>query len=154
MPLTQLLFSFHGRIGRQTYWLWNLGYYLTIVVFMLTVSRWLPSFAAYLWPLLLLGLLLPDLAVTAKRWHDRDKSSWWLLLNLPLLLGRMGMPVGETAMAAAPNWWETALALLALGCGSWILVECGFLAGKAADNRFGKSPHTISANHRDEPGKE
>ncbi len=140
MSISQLLLSFQGRIGRKTYWLWNLFYYLTILVFMFTVQRWLPNWTAELWQLLLLGLLLPDLAVTAKRWHDRNKSSWWLLLNLPLLLGRMSIPLGEGNIATQPHWWESVLALVILACGSWILVECGFVAGNKGDNRFGKPP--------------
>ncbi|MCG3722601.1 DUF805 domain-containing protein [Vibrio cincinnatiensis] len=140
MPLQQLLFSFHGRIGRQTFWIWNGCYYLFIAIFILTANRWFPHWAPSLLPLVMLMILLPDLAVTAKRWHDRDKSSWWLLLNLPLILGRMSVPVGEASLATSPSWFDSFLALAALSCGSWILVECGFLAGTQGDNRFGKNP--------------
>lgn len=140
MSYQTLLFSFQGRIGRQTYWIWNVGYYLTIVSVIVLLNRWLPGLAPYVLPLFMLLILVPDLAVTAKRWHDRDKSSWWLLLNVPLVIGRMTVPMGEASMTTTPNLLDTGISLAALLCGSWILIECGFLAGSDGDNRFGKAP--------------
>ncbi|NAW70738.1 DUF805 domain-containing protein [Vibrio sp. V27_P1S3P104] len=140
MPLQSLLFSFQGRISRQTFWVWNGCYYLFIAVFIVIANRFFPNWAASLLPVVMLIILLPDLAITAKRWHDRDKSSWWLLLNLPLILGRMSVPVGEASLATSPSWFDSFLAFAALGCGSWILVECGFLMGTQGDNRFGRDP--------------
>ncbi|MCG3729600.1 DUF805 domain-containing protein [Vibrio cincinnatiensis] len=140
MSLQQLLFSFQGRINRQTFWVWNACYYLFIAIFILMANRWFPNWAPSLLPVVMLVILLPDLAVTAKRWHDRDKSSWWLLLNLPLVFGRMSVPVGEASLASSPNGFDSLIAFAALSCGSWILVECGFLVGTQGDNRFGKDP--------------
>ncbi|EKO3369039.1 DUF805 domain-containing protein [Vibrio fluvialis] len=140
MSYQTLLFSFQGRIGRQTYWIWNVCYYLAIVSVIVLLNRWLPGLAPYVLPLFMLLILVPDLAVTAKRWHDRDKSSWWLLLNVPLVIGRMTVPIGEASMTATPNLLDTGISLAALLCGSWILIECGFLAGSDGDNRFGKAP--------------
>ncbi|ENB2051254.1 DUF805 domain-containing protein [Vibrio fluvialis] len=140
MSYQTLLFSFQGRIGRQTYWIWNVCYYLAIVSVIVLLNRWLPGLAPYVLPLFMLLILVPDLAVTAKRWHDRDKSSWWLLLNVPLVIGRMTVPIGEASMTTTPNLLDTGISLAALLCGSWILIECGFLAGSDGDNRFGKAP--------------
>ncbi|BEI24456.1 DUF805 domain-containing protein [Vibrio fluvialis] len=140
MSYQTLLFSFQGRIGRQTYWIWNVCYYLAIVSVIVLLNRWLPGLAPYVLPLFMLLILVPDLAVTAKRWHDRDKSSWWLLLNVPLVIGRMTVPMGEASMTTTPNLLDTGISLAALLCGSWILIECGFLAGSDGDNRFGKAP--------------
>ncbi|EKO3536825.1 DUF805 domain-containing protein [Vibrio fluvialis] len=140
MSYQTLLFSFQGRIGRQTYWIWNVGYYLAIVSVIVLLNRWLPGLAPYVLPLFMLLILVPDLAVTAKRWHDRDKSSWWLLLNVPLVIGRMTVPMGEASMTTTPNVLDTGISLAALLSGSWILIECGFLAGSDGDNRFGKAP--------------
>ncbi|ENJ7185923.1 DUF805 domain-containing protein [Vibrio fluvialis] len=140
MSYQTLLFSFQGRIRRQTYWIWNVCYYLAIVSVIVLLNRWLPGLAPYVLPLFMLLILVPDLAVTAKRWHDRDKSSWWLLLNVPLVIGRMTVPMGEASMTTTPNVLDTGISLAALLCGSWILIECGFLAGSDGDNRFGKAP--------------
>ncbi len=53
-------------------------------------------------------LLVPNLAIAIKRWHDRDKSGWWILIALIPIIG-----------------WI------------WALVETGFLAGTPGPNRFG-----------------
>ena len=58
-----------------------------------------------------LVLIIPNLAVAAKRWHDRDKSGWWMLIALVPIIG-----------------WI------------WALVETGFLAGTSGPNRFGADP--------------
>ncbi len=62
----------------------------------------------------LLVVLVPDLAITAKRWHDRDKSSKWLLLNVPLVIGRMTIPAGELAVNTQPGMLETLISFVAL----------------------------------------
>lgn len=61
----------------------------------------------------IVGLLIiwPSLAIQVKRWHDRDKSGWWVLIGLIAVIG-----------------------------GIWVLVECGFLPGTAGTNRFGPPP--------------
>jgi uncharacterized membrane protein YhaH (DUF805 family) len=35
----------------------------------------------------MLILLWPSLAVQCKRWHDREKSAWWLLIGLVPIVG-------------------------------------------------------------------
>jgi len=59
--------------------------------------------------------LWPTLAVQAKRWHDRDKSAWWLLINLIPVVGAF-----------------------------WTLIENGFLEGTPGPNRFGFDPLSIA----------
>ena len=51
------------------------------------------------------------LAVQVKRWHDRNKSGWWALLNLIPVIGQI-----------------------------WILIECGIFRGTKGDNQFGSDP--------------
>ena len=53
--------------------------------------------------------LWPALAIQAKRWHDRDKSAWWILINFIPLIGPF-----------------------------WALVENGFLKGSSASNSYGE----------------
>jgi uncharacterized membrane protein YhaH (DUF805 family) len=36
-----------------------------------------------------LGLLIPNLAVAARRLHDTDRSGWWLLLGLIPVIGSL-----------------------------------------------------------------
>ena len=62
-----------------------------------------------------LVFLWPALAVQAKRWHDRDKSAWWLLINLIPIVGII-----------------------------WPIVENGFLEGTPGPNRYGDNPLSVT----------
>lgn len=141
MSIKELLFSFQGRIGRKTYWVWNVIYYGLIVGFAQGMNVLFPALAHLILPVFLLVILIPDLAITAKRWHDRNKTSWWLLLNVPLVIGRMTMPIAaDPSQAAQPSTLQVISSLTAVICGVWILVECGFLKGTDGDNQFGPDP--------------
>ena len=56
--------------------------------------------------------LIPAIIVHIKRFHDRDKSGWWLLIVLIPIIGAI-----------------------------WLLIELGFLKGTSGPNRF-DSPMT------------
>ena len=84
MSIKELLFSFQGRIGRKTYWVWNIIYYIMILGFGAGISKLFPAFSYILLPIFLLILLIPDLAITTKRWHDRNKSIYWLGVEHPI----------------------------------------------------------------------
>ncbi len=97
MSIKELLFSFQGRVGRKVYWTWNLVYYIAIFGFGIGMNVLFPAISHLVLPIFLIAALLPDLAITAKRWHDRGKSNWWLLMNVPLIVGRLMAPMdGET----------------------------------------------------------
>ena len=121
--------SFRGRIRRKGWWL---GYVLPawviiIVAVVLDIALGLvevkggPSADAYgfdfnsgIGPITIIAYLLmiwPILAGSAKRWHDRDKSGWWILINFIPLIGAI-----------------------------WALIETGFLRGTMGPNRFGPDP--------------
>ncbi|GMM90781.1 DUF805 domain-containing protein [Vibrio fortis] len=139
MSMKELLFSFQGRISRKTYWIWNVFYYVAITGFASGISVLFPAYSYILLPIFLLMLVIPDLAVTAKRWHDRNKSNMWLLLNVPLVLGRLASPMATpTAENVSPIHMVATVA--ALVCGLWILVECGFLKGTEGRNDYGDEP--------------
>lgn len=140
MSIKELLFSFQGRIGRKVYWTWNVIYYLAIVGFGIGMNALFPAFAHLILPVFLILVLVPDLAITAKRWHDRGKSSWWLLLNIPLVIGRMTMPMGDPSQSVEPSVLQAFSSVAALICGLWILIECGFLRGTEGENRYGPEP--------------
>ena len=52
--------------------------------------------------------LIPSIIVYIKRFHDRDKSGWWVLIGLIPIIGAI-----------------------------WLLIELGFLKGTDGPNRFG-----------------
>ena len=86
----QILFSFQGRIPRKTYWMWGVGALLLIAIFffiLLGILGVKDQTTQYLVNAL---LLWPSLAITVKRWHDPDKSAWWLLILLVPVIGACG----------------------------------------------------------------
>ena len=85
--------DFEGRARRAEFWWFNLvlyginivivilgavlGEFLAVLETVSTVVLWIHG----------LALLLPQLAVTARRLHDTGKSGWWMLLMLIPILG-------------------------------------------------------------------
>ena len=120
MDWKSLLFSFEGRVGRGAYW----GLVVVSVVlfgglgaFSVMSALNSPDPAAagggvsIAMMIASLLFLWPALAIQAKRWHDVDKSAWWILINLVPAVG-----------------------------GLIALVFNGFVAGTPATNRFGPAP--------------
>jgi uncharacterized membrane protein YhaH (DUF805 family) len=105
MTARQLLLSVEGRIGRLTFWMCLLGIGLvTFTVFIFDASGVL-TFVLFVVNAHVL------LAVYAKRWHDRDKSAWWILIGLVPLIGTV-----------------------------WTFVETGCMKGTEGRNRYGPDP--------------
>lgn len=138
MPLPQLLFSFQGRINRRLFWLWNSAYYLLIITISTIVNKLVPDAATLAIPSILVLLVFPDLAVSAKRWHDRNKSSYWLVLYIPLVLSRLMVAITNAGEAYHPSLYQSVISVSALACGAWIFVECGFLKGDEQANKYGE----------------
>lgn len=125
MSLWQLLFSFNGRARRLHWWLTRLGVGLSfLLLYALTAAIGSgidaagggdPSGRGPLGGIVLLVafpvVVWIDLAITAKRWHDRDKSGLMVLVALIPFVG-----------------------------GLWTLIECGFMDGTQGRNRYGPSP--------------
>lgn len=111
MPFMQLLFGFRGRIPRQAFWLYGvvgLGLVSLMASLLLGIVGAAPRTADVASNLL---IAWPAAAITVKRWHDRDKAGWWLLINLVPVVGVI-----------------------------WSLVENGLLRGTVGANRFGPEP--------------
>jgi uncharacterized membrane protein YhaH (DUF805 family) len=84
--------GFSGRAIRSEYWYWVL---FTILLSIVTVGI---DFAIFMDVMATSGIspvntiaslavLLPTLAVTIRRLHDRDQTGWWILLGLIPLIG-------------------------------------------------------------------
>ena len=106
--LRQLLFAFDGRIGRRTWWLWGVAAMLGLAMYATVLLRVAGVSATTTDTVVNLLLLWPALALSVKRWHDRGKSGWWVLVVLVPFVGWL-----------------------------WMLVENGFLRGTHDGNRFG-----------------
>ena len=111
MPPWRIFLDPRGRIARRTFWLYGvlalfgLG---TLGHALLGIARVPRADADHVVNVL---LLWPAIAVSAKRWHDRDKSGWWVLLVLVPVVGWL-----------------------------WALFDNGFLRGTPGPNRFGPEP--------------
>ena len=110
LTINQILFSFQGRIGRKTYWLSLLGMMVALfaAVIVLSVAGVGEDVLSIIVLLIYIPIIWMSLAVQVKRWHDRNKSGWWVLITLIPIIGSL-----------------------------WALIENGFLAGDDSQNDFG-----------------
>jgi uncharacterized membrane protein YhaH (DUF805 family) len=114
MPPHRLFFSLQGRVNRRTFWLYGVLALLalgTVSMALLEIAGVHPV-RAERWANLLIAW--PAIAISVKRWHDRDKSGWWVLIVLVPLIGQL-----------------------------WALIDNGFLRGTPGPNRFGPEPPAI-----------
>jgi uncharacterized membrane protein YhaH (DUF805 family) len=100
----EVFLSMEGRIPRGLWWASRLVYLLILIPLRLfaglsesNIIAFIPTIAA-----------IPLICVNGKRFHDRNKSAWWVLIEFIPIIG-----------------------------GLWVLIECGFLAGTPRENRFG-----------------
>lgn len=146
MPMSQLLFSFSGRLNRKPYWLTTLAMIGVVIVAMILIFILAGGAAALtgnasgfgmglilLMILLYIPLLWVGLALGAKRLHDRNKSAWWLALFwlLPAVLQGIGEQIGTLGIV---------LTLVGVAISIWGLVEIGFLRGTVGPNQYGPDP--------------
>jgi uncharacterized membrane protein YhaH (DUF805 family) len=112
--LSNILFSFEGRIPRRVYWGALLGsafiFYAIVIGLTLIIGNESPVV-----PIVTLLLDIPliwiSLAVQIKRWHDRDKSGFMVFINFIPIVGAI-----------------------------WAFVEVGCLRGTEGPNRYGPDP--------------
>src|ERR1044071_1301694 len=122
--MQSLLFSFQGRINRAKFWLVHVAMWVLVAIVFSVIlgsaamssdpQAALQSVGAVGGLILLIVYILAlwiGLAVAAKRWHDRNKSAWWILIVFVPAVG-----------------------------GLWYLIECGFLKGTTGPNKFGPDP--------------
>jgi uncharacterized membrane protein YhaH (DUF805 family) len=139
--MTQLLFSFQGRLNRKPYWMTVIATMVAIIVlllFALILIREHRFEFAGLTLVLLVILYIPliwiGLAIGAKRLHDRDKSAWWLLVfyAAPGILSSAGNRMEDVGFII--------LHIISFAISVWAFVELGCLRGTAGPNRYGPDP--------------
>ena len=70
--------TFSGRAARSEYWYWTL---FTIVANLVAgILDAILGGIGLIGLIVSLALLLPGIAVSARRLHDLDRTGWWLLL--------------------------------------------------------------------------
>lgn len=139
MSMTQLLFSFEGRLNRKPYWLTNIavGVVVILLVILAVVMFGERAFAAFgltmaLLVILYIPLIWVSLALGAKRLHDRDKSAWWLVLFYVV--------PGILSSLANQMEFGFVLHLVSFAITVWAFVELGCLRGTVGPNRYGPDP--------------
>ena len=86
--------NFTGRARRAEYWYYVLGNALLIIPFyilgfvgMSSDYVGFSSFGFAVYGLVLLGTIIPSLAVTVRRLHDLNKSGWYYFIGFIPLIG-------------------------------------------------------------------
>jgi uncharacterized membrane protein YhaH (DUF805 family) len=75
---------FEGRAGRQEFWMFVLiNFVITLVVDAVAYGIHLPFIAT----IYSLALLVPSIALAARRLHDINRSGWWQLLAIIPIIG-------------------------------------------------------------------
>ncbi|MGL5179317.1 MAG: DUF805 domain-containing protein [Aeromonas veronii] len=79
---------FSGRARRTEYWMFVL---CNVIVMLLLgmVDKLIGGDNEQISSIYSLAVLLPSLAVAARRLHDTDRSAWWLLLGLIPIIGTL-----------------------------------------------------------------
>ena len=128
--LTKKYFSFSGRASRSEFWFFYLfiliGYIICITL-IVAVSMKL----FWLMGLFMLGIMIPALAVTARRLHDINKSGWFQLVPYPA-------GILERIFASSSEGLE--ILFLIIGLGLYIYLFILYCTdGDKKNNRFGKN---------------
>lgn len=103
--------AWRGRVSRRTFWLYG----VLVLLGLAALSHALLGIAGVATEradlVINLLLLYPGLAVSAKRWQDRNRSPLWVLVVLVPVVGWL-----------------------------WALADNGFVRGTPGPNRFGPVP--------------
>ncbi len=119
MSAYQSLFSFKGRLRRSDFWLYSTLVFAVMVtaaglagaLLNIDVADRSDPRALGLQIAVIAFFMWPNLAVCAKRLHDRDQSGWWILLSFLPVIGN-----------------------------AWMIINLGVMRGTAGANRYGTDP--------------
>lgn len=101
---------FEGRARRKEYWMFLL-INLLVSIAIGVVDAVVFGAQSWLSVIYSLAVILPGLAVTARRLHDTDRSGWWILIAVIPLIGPIVLLVftvqdskpGDNAYGANPK---------------------------------------------------
>ena len=113
MSIGQFLFSARGRVDRKQWWLkFTLPLFVLLLLAAIadevffgdfqrsyteavtngttdTVKTTKIAFDFFLTNIVAIAAIIPAIFVDIKRWHDRDKSGWWMLIALVPVIGSL-----------------------------------------------------------------
>jgi uncharacterized membrane protein YhaH (DUF805 family) len=162
MPLSQLLFSFKGRIQRLYWWVATIavGAAAGAATTILNVAAKaagqfeINPDTQFIEPTEIFGAAVAavgltnlwiNYALSVKRLHDRDRTGWWLLAQVSLLILTVFLVVLAVALSEGGErsaWWIVAVPVFvaAFVLSVWLTVQIGFLKGTQGPNRYGPDP--------------
>jgi len=122
--MADLLFGFQGRVNRAKWWLVALSVFVVEMIVFAAIAGGAamsgdpqeiasaigPIAGGVIFVMVVLATWI-HIAVAVKRYHDRNKSGWWVLIVFLPVIG-----------------------------GLWYLIECGFLFGTPGPNTYGPDP--------------
>jgi len=113
MDYKDVLLSFDGRINRSDFWLKGILPIFVVLLLITAIDSFITGGVIAL--LAQIVAIYPSVAIGVKRFHDRNKSGWWVLITLIPIIGSI-----------------------------WYLVECGILKGTEGPNDFGTDPLAVN----------
>ncbi len=105
----EILFSFQGRIKRSQWWVFHLLLPLLFIGIAIPLALLKMALAVFFFIAIVPAWCI--CALDIKRWHDRDKSGWWMFIIFFPIIGQI-----------------------------WALIELGFLPGTEGKNTYGRQP--------------
>lgn len=93
--------NFNDRSRRSEYWWWALAYFIAYIAIYTAGS--ILGLGEILATLLGLALLIPNIAVAVRRFHDIGKSGWWLLIAFIPILGFIALIYFFVQPSEGPN---------------------------------------------------
>ncbi|HAT54799.1 MAG TPA: hypothetical protein DCW31_06100 [Lactobacillus sp.] len=153
--------NFRGRSNRKAFWGWQFWQALFLLLFLIPITYAVRDFlssidadhvelslglletvASSSLPLLLLLVgyaliaLLPSLSLAVRRLHDANRSAGWLILNIAVDLGLLGIYLMTRSLSA-----DSALIFASATATIFILLSIGFvylllLPSETKHNRF------------------
>lgn len=143
----KFLFSPKGRVSRKAIWLKFLLPQIAVVIVATIIDMaagWYDEAVevGVLSGLASLFYVWPNIAVSVKRFHDRNMTGWWILYFFGLAIVAIGLGVGAAALLKVT---ENPLLLflfliptIALVIAETVILY--FLPGTRGENRFGPDP--------------
>ena len=107
----RIFLSIRGRVSRRTFWLYGVLALLGLGLLGHALLGIAGVEQGSIEVIVNLLLVWPAIAVSAKRWQDRDRAPWWVLVSLIPVVGWL-----------------------------WALIDNGFVKGTPGTNRFGEPP--------------
>lgn len=148
MTWKTLFFDFDGRIGRKQWWLATLALLTVSLALSILVNPSAyfsesegPTAARGPDTLLSLAFLIPETAVTVKRFNDRDWPQW-LPYAYALFVAAFTMADHHRLIFVAdePTTIDIAIIIGGFAIALAVIVDNGMLRGTVGPNRYGEDP--------------